>query len=186
MRELYAHLDGELCGIFREKNGQITFTYSEQYTGTVPISLSMRDRGRTHKNKVALPFLKGLLPDNPQALDNMARQAGVHAGSTFGLLEHYGQDVAGALQLLPPDVPSCDAQKAKITDSIGPESRQSIREGFFRGLVYNVGILGTDAHAKNYSLLHLPHGVELAPMYDLISAAGHITDEALAFFPHEY
>lgn len=76
MSELNAYLDGELCGTFMEKNGQITFAYSPGYESAVPLSLSMPERNRTHKNKVALPFLKGLLPDNAQALENMARAAG--------------------------------------------------------------------------------------------------------------
>ena len=62
MSELNAYLDGELCGTFMEKNGQITFAYSPGYESAVPLSLSMPERNRAHKNKVALPFLKGLLP----------------------------------------------------------------------------------------------------------------------------
>ena len=97
MSELNAYLDGELCGTFMEKNGQITFAYSPEYETAAPLSLAMPERNRMHKNKVALSFLKGLLPDNAQALENMARAAGVSTGSIFGLLERYGQDVAGAL-----------------------------------------------------------------------------------------
>ena len=50
-------------------------------------------------------------------------------------------------------------------------------------MVFNVGVVGTDAHAKNYSLVHRESGSELAPLYDLISAAAHIGDESLAYFP---
>lgn len=70
-----------------------------------------------------------------------------------------------------------------FNSAVDPGARQGLREEFFKGLVFNVGVLGTDAHAKNYSLLHLPQGPELAPFYDLISAAGYITDEHQAFFP---
>lgn len=348
MTQLMAYLDGKLCGSFSEAKGQITFAYSTEYGGKVPLSLSMLERNRNHKNKFALPFLKGLLPDNAQALDNMARAAGVSAGSIFGLLTHYGQDVAGALQLLAPGVPSSDAehptlsrqaklssdefeelleesrnlyrgrtlaaseifrfslagaqpklsltqdeegrwlqpkkgiatthilkpvkaedhyfvkniditefltmktaiecglnavnpelwrsQKSDLTalivprydrliqkdtvrrlhqedllqalgvppekkyqhqdggpglgeiaqlirQKIRPENRLQIQEDFFKGLVFNLGILGTDAHAKNYSLIHQEEGSQLAPLYDLISAAAHIQDETQAYFP---
>lgn len=348
MSELNAYLDGELCGTFMEKNGQITFAYSPGYESAVPLSLSMPERNRMHKNKVALSFLKGLLPDNAQALENMARAAGVSTGAIFGLLERYGQDVAGALQLLPPGKGSSDAQRANLSqqpvlnetdfeelleesrelyrgktlivseafrfsvagaqpkisltrnhegkwvqpgtdiatthiikpvktednyfvenidiaefltmkvavkcglNAVDPElwrSRKSsltaviiprydryilddavrrvhqedllqalgippekkyqhrdggpgvgeigqlfrqktkpgdrlrLQEDFFKGLVFNVGVVGTDAHAKNYSLVHRENGSELAPLYDLISAAAYIGDESLAYFP---
>ncbi len=41
---------------------------------------------------------------------------------------------------------------------------------FFDALALNWVIAGTDAHAKNYSLLIGPGSVRLAPLYDLISA----------------
>jgi serine/threonine-protein kinase HipA len=40
---------------------------------------------------------------------------------------------------------------------------------FFDALAFNWVIAGTDAHAKNYSLLIGPGSVRLAPLYDLIS-----------------
>lgn len=43
---------------------------------------------------------------------------------------------------------------------------------FVSALAFNVAIRGTDAHAKNYSLMIFPDGwTTLAPLYDLISAA---------------
>jgi serine/threonine-protein kinase HipA len=44
----------------------------------------------------ALAFCRGLLPEG-DALRTLAEQAGLAAGDTFGLLERYGRDVAGAL-----------------------------------------------------------------------------------------
>jgi len=44
----------------------------------------------------ALPFLRGLLPEG-DALAALAARARISAADTFGLLEHYGRDVAGAL-----------------------------------------------------------------------------------------
>jgi len=41
---------------------------------------------------------------------------------------------------------------------------------FFDALAFNYLIGGTDAHAKNYSLLHGPRRVRLAPLYDIASA----------------
>ncbi|WP_411846301.1 type II toxin-antitoxin system HipA family toxin [Roseibacillus persicicus] len=43
-------------------------------------------------------------------------------------------------------------------------------DNFLRALTLNWAIAGTDAHAKNYSILHAPRGVlRLAPLYDLAS-----------------
>ena len=42
-------------------------------------------------------------------------------------------------------------------------------EGFLRANAYNWLIAGTDAHAKNYSLLHTDRGTRLAPLYDIAS-----------------
>lgn len=39
---------------------------------------------------------------------------------------------------------------------------------FLDGVLYSVAIGNADAHAKNLSLLHLPGGTSLAPLYDLV------------------
>lgn len=41
---------------------------------------------------------------------------------------------------------------------------------FFDALAFNYLVGGTDAHAKNYSLLHTSRKVRLAPLYDIASA----------------
>lgn len=52
-------------------------------------------------------------------------------------------------------------------------------ERFLRALVFNFLIGGTDAHAKNFSLIHLPGRKSfMAPLYDLISYDPYVDDEA--------
>jgi serine/threonine-protein kinase HipA len=48
---------------------------------------------------------------------------------------------------------------------------------FFDALVWNWLVAGTDAHAKNYSLLLSGTGVRLAPLYDIASALPYGTHE---------
>lgn len=49
------------------------------------------------------------------------------------------------------------------------------RELFFDALVFNYLIAGTDAHAKNYSLLHTSRGAfRMAPLYDVASIAPYM------------
>jgi serine/threonine-protein kinase HipA len=43
-------------------------------------------------------------------------------------------------------------------------------QAFLDAVAFNWLIGGSDAHGKNYSLLHGPRSTRLAPLYDLISA----------------
>lgn len=58
-----------------------------------------------------------------------------------------------------------------IRQRINARDQQAVAQAFFEGFVFNVAMLGTDAHAKNYSLLLDQDRVSLAPLYDLLSAA---------------
>ena len=51
--------------------------------------------------------------------------------------------------------------------------RAEAGSAFFRAFVFNVVAGGTDAHAKNYSLLLAGRSVRLAPLYDLLTYAGY-------------
>lgn len=125
-RELSAYLDGVLTGTFSMTGaGALGFRYDEKYrlsSTATPMSMSMPLQRADHKNRVALPFLQGLLPDNAQALSAIGSTYGVSANSPFALLEHVGADVAGALQLLPPETPSPDASCTRITARAVSES----------------------------------------------------------------
>lgn len=116
-RELNVHVDGEFAGVTTmSAGGSLGFRYDEAYRSCrhpTPLSLSMPVERRDHKNRVVLPFLQGLLPDNAQALAAMAVTYGVSGLSPFALLEHVGRDVAGALQFLPPGTPSSDATSSR-------------------------------------------------------------------------
>ena len=68
---------------------------------------------------------------------------------------------------------------------IASSSRRRLedREAFMDAIVFNYLILGTDAHAKNYSILHTNQGFILAPLYDIASFAPYTKsqkDERLA------
>jgi serine/threonine-protein kinase HipA len=49
--------------------------------------------------------------------------------------------------------------------------RRTVGRDFYRAYVFNVVAGGTDAHAKNYSIMLKGDGVELAPLYDLLTYA---------------
>jgi serine/threonine-protein kinase HipA len=48
------------------------------------------------------------------------------------------------------------------------------RRRFMQAIAFNYVIGGTDAHAKNYSLLHAPTHFRLAPLYDIASILPYI------------
>ena len=58
-----------------------------------------------------------------------------------------------------------------IESHVDPRDRNDSREMFGKALIFNWLAAGTDAHAKNFALLHLGPRVRMAPLYDLTSAA---------------
>lgn len=113
MRRLRAYLDGVSVGTFEQTpQGALSFAYHEDYRRdpeSTPLSLSMplgRDR---HGNKAVRAYLDGLLPDSPPARQRWGREFNVSANNPFALLRHVGMDAAGAVQILPLEVPATDA-----------------------------------------------------------------------------
>ena len=68
------------------------------------------------------------------------------------------------------------ADIADLLRSVMPTRRaiDAIRR-FVDALAFNWIVAGTDAHAKNYSLLHAGHQTRLAPLYDIASALPYDT-----------
>lgn len=61
-----------------------------------------------------------------------------------------------------------------LRSTMGPDAEQAVRE-FVDALAFNWMIAGTDAHAKNYSILLAGRNVRLAPIYDLASALPYVS-----------
>ncbi len=58
-----------------------------------------------------------------------------------------------------------------ITGAVDRRDLSGAREAFARAVAFAWVTAGTDAHAKNYALLHVGSRTVLAPLYDLMSAA---------------
>lgn len=56
----------------------------------------------------------------------------------------------------------------------GSRNPQTDRARFLQAIAFNYIIGGTDAHAKNYSILHAPNGYRLAPLYDIASILPYV------------
>jgi serine/threonine-protein kinase HipA len=64
-----------------------------------------------------------------------------------------------------------------LRNVMAPRAADSAVWRFFDALTWNWLIAGTDAHAKNYSLLLASGDVQLAPLYDIASALPYATHE---------
>jgi serine/threonine-protein kinase HipA len=63
---------------------------------------------------------------------------------------------------------------ALLFSTLALPDRDLVRSAFFDALAYNVLVGGTDAHAKNYSVLLRGPRVALAPLYDVASYAPYL------------
>ncbi|MBM6406068.1 type II toxin-antitoxin system HipA family toxin [Phycicoccus sp. CSK15P-2] len=63
---------------------------------------------------------------------------------------------------------------AALLGTLGLNDRDQVRMAFFEAFALNVLVGGTDAHAKNYSLLLRGPRVALAPLYDAASYAPYL------------
>ncbi|OMC01051.1 hypothetical protein A5733_03175 [Mycobacterium sp. NS-7484] len=68
---------------------------------------------------------------------------------------------------------------ADLLNRLPIEDRAVNAERFFKALSYNILIGGTDAHAKNYSLVLIGSRAQVSPLYDTASAAPYDQRERL-------
>ena len=69
---------------------------------------------------------------------------------------------------------------AALLSTLALPDRDAVVSAFFDAFAFNVLVGGTDAHAKNYSLLLRGPRVALAPLYDVASYAPYLkTGEAV-------
>lgn len=92
-----------------------------------------------------------------------------------GIARVHQEDMCQALGVMPTSKYQTEGgpAPADIVDLLRRHSSdpQADVETFVQALIFNWLIGGTDAHAKNYSLLHAPGGrARLAPLYDVASA----------------
>lgn len=110
MRILEAYRDGQHIGQFVRTDNRIEFRYDSP-DAAIPISLSLPP-GTPHTRRAAERVLENLLPDNPAVREAWARTLEV-PNTGFDLLERLGEDVAGALTIMPEGT-SPDAAAAPV------------------------------------------------------------------------
>lgn len=92
---------GKLAGTLSQDGaGSLSFAYGRGYRG-VPLSSSMPLSTRPYRDKAVLPYLWGLLPEDPAARRHVAADAGISPNNPFALLGVIGLDCPGAVQFVP-------------------------------------------------------------------------------------
>ncbi|HVY43695.1 MAG TPA: type II toxin-antitoxin system HipA family toxin [Hyphomicrobiaceae bacterium] len=106
-KELRVLIDGKEIGtVVQDARGKFRFTYDEDYRRkktAIPLSLSMPLTAAQHDDKAIRPYMWGLLPDNDDTLTSWGRRFGVNPRNPFALLSAVGEDLQGAIQMVPPD-----------------------------------------------------------------------------------
>lgn len=107
MSELIALVGDLEMGRVRMARGQLSFKYADTWLGVdrwhFPLSLSMPLTSPEHGNKIVTAYLSNLLPDNTDILRRWRARYAVRSRSPFALLEHVGEDCAGAVQYVRPE-----------------------------------------------------------------------------------
>lgn len=104
--QLEVLLNGVHAGVVSQARGVLSFVYDETWRAredSYPLSLSMPLVRREHGDAVVRSYMEGLLPDNEGVLQAWGRRFGVSARNPFSLLQHVGEDVAGAAQFVHPE-----------------------------------------------------------------------------------
>ena len=98
---------GKLAGTLSQDGaGSLSFAYERGYRG-VALSSSMPLSTRPYRDKVVLPYLWGLLPEDPAARRHVAADAGISPNNPFALLGVIGLDCPGAVQFVPQGSDAC-------------------------------------------------------------------------------
>ena len=107
-RALDVWWDGRIVGqLTQDHHGELGFVYSAgwlRHEDAPALSAALPKREEPYSRRECCPFFGGLLLEEDQR-DAAARVLGVSRANDFALLDWLGDDVAGALQLLPPGEP---------------------------------------------------------------------------------
>ena len=107
---------GKLAGTLSQDGaGSLSFAYERGYRG-VPLSSSMPLSTRPYRDKVVLPYLWGLLPEDPAVRRHVTADAGISPNNPFALLGVIGLDCPGAVQFVPQGSDACRDKDKDLRD----------------------------------------------------------------------
>lgn len=123
--ELAVWLYGERVATVDRKRGRPRLAYTEEALGrydlgTPLLSLSLPVSTERYTQGVTRPFLDGLLPEG-EPRKSIARDLGLRADDTFGLIEALGRDCAGAVVIQPLEDPPPRTPTTATAERLSPE-----------------------------------------------------------------
>lgn len=142
--------DRQLGSVMQSANGRLRFVYDDEWRKSIdahPLSLSMPLGVGEHGHTVITNYLWGLLPDRPASLAAIASAHDISVRSAFALVAAVGEDLAGAVQIVPPN--RLDALKTREGVVQIPEARLA---RFLDDIVANRGPLNISDDAGFFSL----------------------------------
>jgi serine/threonine-protein kinase HipA len=137
-KELIVLINDDVMGeVVQGNSGRFQFRYSDDWLANpsaIPLSLSMPLANPQHGDDAVRPYLSGLLPDSEGTLTAWGARFGVSPRNPFALLAHVGEDLQGAVQMVPPDRLASLRQREGTT-RLSPE----VLEQGFRALLQQPG-----------------------------------------------
>jgi serine/threonine-protein kinase HipA len=122
MKRLVVYLNGRRVGILTDADEPV-FAYEAEWLtgdGAYPLSRQLPLCSEAYSGRVVRGFFGGLLPEaDPR--DRIASILGISAGNDFALLERIGGDCAGAVSLLPEEMPAPSLSHGKLRWLAGNE-----------------------------------------------------------------
>ena len=138
--ELDVFIAGEHAGtLSQEDSGALLYRYLREYRG-VPLSSAMPLSTREYRDKVVLPYLWGLLPEDIATRKRVATEASISYNNPFALLGVIGLDCPGAVQFCK------QGEKAMREEHLIPISESDIAHRLSRARIDNSGWIAANEH----------------------------------------
>jgi serine/threonine-protein kinase HipA len=128
--ELAVWLYGECVAAIDRKRGRPRLAYTEEALGRYDLgmpllSLSLPVGTERYTQGVTRPFLDGLLPEG-EPRKSIARDLGLRADDTYGLIEALGRDCAGAVVIQPLEDPPPRTPTTATAERLSPEELEAL------------------------------------------------------------
>ena len=115
-KSLSVRLHGKEVGILSLVKGKMEFLYNKDAEN--PISLSLPIQEAPFKEKACRAFFGGLLPENPNMREVLAKKFNININDDFKLLEAIGHDCAGAISFHSPNEPIKEDAIYKLSGTV--------------------------------------------------------------------
>ncbi|HEY7456896.1 MAG TPA: HipA domain-containing protein [Solirubrobacterales bacterium] len=186
--ELAVWLHGEHVATIDRKRGRPRLAYTEEALGrydlgTPLLSLSLPLATERYTQGIARPFLDGLLPEG-EPRKSIARDLGLRADDTYGLIEALGRDCAGALVIQPLADPPPRTPTTATAERLSPEELEALVENLRSAPLGAGGRVRVSLAGVQEKLLltRMPDGSWGRPVDGTPST--HILKPEIAAYPH--